>query len=179
MANHKVPSTSYLVLVGMILLVLGCVAVSSPAIAGKSVVIIIGVILVAAGVTQIVHGVGSKSWSSKALSLVLGAIAILAGLAVLAHPWLGLTVLTVIMAVYFVVEGVWKIIASFRFRPASGWLAVLASGVIGLLLGLLIWAQWPLSDLLAVGILVGIDLIGTGIALLTLAWTARGLRSAA
>ena len=76
----------------------------------------------------------------------------------LAHPWLGLAVLTLVMAVYFVVEGIWKIVASFSFRPATGWLAVLASGVIGLVLGGLIWMQWPLSGLWAVGILVGVDL---------------------
>jgi uncharacterized membrane protein HdeD (DUF308 family) len=179
MTESKVPSTSYLLLVGMVLLVFGCVAIGSPAVAGTSVVIVIGVILVAAGITQLFHGIGAKSWSSKLLSLVLGAITLLGGLAVLAHPWLGLAVLTLVMAVYFAVEGLWKIVASFSFRPASGWLAVLASGVIGLVLGVLIWMQWPLSGLWAVGILVGVDLVTTGVALLTLAWTVRCLKAAA
>ena len=178
MSDSQMPRPSYLFLVGMVLLVFGCVAVSSPAVAGTSVVIVIGVILVAAGIAQLFHGIGAKSWSSKLLSLVLGAITLLGGLAVLAHPWLGLTVLTLVMAVYFVVEGLWKIVASFTFRPASGWLAVLASGVIGLVLGLLIWMQWPLSGLWAVGILVGVDLIATGVAMLALAWTVRSLKPA-
>ncbi len=82
------------------------------------------------------------------------------------------------LAVFLVAEGVWKIIASFTFRPASGWIGMLLSGFLGLVLGGLIWAQWPVAGLLAVGILVGVDLLATGVAMIALSVTLRRLAKA-
>lgn len=178
MAEKTLPGTTYLLLMGILLLVLGCAAIASPAVAGESVVYVIGAILAVSGLAQLFHGLREPSWSGKMLGLVLGAITLLGGLAVLAHPWLGLTVLTLVLAAYFAVEGIWKIVASFSFRPAPGWLALLASGVIALLLGLLIWNQWPISGLWAVGTLVGVDLLMTGAAMLALAFTVRRVKVA-
>ncbi len=179
MAAKTAPSVNYLFLMGIVLLVFGGVAMASPAVAGTSVVLVIGAILVVSGVVQVVHGIRESSFSNKLLSLVLGAITLLAGLAVLAHPFLGLTVLTMALAFYFLVEGIWKIFISFSFRPASGWLAMFGSGVIALALGAMIWKQWPVSGLWAVGALIGVDLTITGLALLLLAVTLRRIAAAA
>jgi uncharacterized membrane protein HdeD (DUF308 family) len=81
--------------------------------------------------------------------------------------------IALLLAIFFVMEGIWKIIASFSYRPASGWLLMLASGVIALVLGLLIGRQWPLSGLWAIGVLVGVDLLMTGISMVVLASTVR------
>ena len=83
----------------------------------------------------------------------------------------GLAFLTLLLVGYFVVEGVSKIVVSFRYRPAAGWTWLLASGVLSLLFGWLIWSQWPVSGMWAVGVLVGLNLLGTGLALVTLAST--------
>ncbi len=177
MVSKVLPSANSLLLMGLGLLVLGCIAIASPAVAGTSVMFVIGAVLVISGLAQIAHGFYEPSWSGKLLSLILGVITFLGGLAVLAHPLFGLTVLTLVLAVYFVIEGFWKIIASFSLRPAAGWLAILASGLIALLLGLLIWTEWPLSGLWAVGTLVGVDLLATGIALIFLSSTVRRLQA--
>jgi len=66
------------------------------------------------------------------------------------------------------VEGIWKIIASFKFRPNPGWIWLLLGGGLSLVLGILIWNQWPLSGVWAIGMLVGIDLLTTGISLVVL-----------
>jgi uncharacterized membrane protein HdeD (DUF308 family) len=105
------------------------------------------------------------------MGLILGVITALAGIAVIGHPLFGLAFLTLLLVGYFVVEGVWKIVVSFRYKPATGWNWLLASGVLSLLLGLLIWSQWPVSGMWAVGVLVGVNLFGTGLALVTLAST--------
>jgi len=76
---------------------------------------------------------------------------------------------------FFVAEGIWKIIASFSYRPATGWLFMLLSGVLALILGVMIWRQWPLSGLWAVGILVGVDLLSTGVSMIALAATMKSL----
>jgi uncharacterized membrane protein HdeD (DUF308 family) len=81
------------------------------------------------------------------------------------------------MAIFFAVEGIWKIFASFRYRPASGWLALFASGIVALVLGLIIWRQWPISGLWAIGVLVGVNLVMTGISMIAIAMTVRRLKS--
>jgi uncharacterized membrane protein HdeD (DUF308 family) len=105
------------------------------------------------------------------MGLVLGTVSALAGIAVIGHPLFGLAFLALLLMGYFVVEGVSKIVVSFRYRPAAGWTWLLASGVQSLLFGLLIWSQWPVSGMWAVGVLVGLNLLGTGLALVTLAST--------
>jgi uncharacterized membrane protein HdeD (DUF308 family) len=140
--------------------------VLSPAVAGGAVVSVVGVILIAAGLVQIWRALQSAG-SEKVMTLILGAIAVLAGIAVVLHPLLGLAFLTLLLAVYFAAEGLWKLVAAFRYRPPAGWL--MASGLLSFVLAWLIWSQWPISGLWAVGVLVGLDLIATGAAVVTLA----------
>jgi uncharacterized membrane protein HdeD (DUF308 family) len=152
---------------GILLIVLGIVSILSPAIAGGAVVTVVGLILLVAGVVQVVRAF-QMAGSEKVLTIALGVIAALAGIAVVLHPILGLAFLTLLLVAYFFAEGVWKIIASFRYRPAAGWGWLLSSGILSLVLGWLIWSQWPLSGLWAVGVLVGVNLLGTGASLVTL-----------
>jgi uncharacterized membrane protein HdeD (DUF308 family) len=156
---------------GIVLIALGVAAVLTPAVAGSAVVIVIGFILLIAGIVTVVRGLKADAGVEKAMGLILGIITALAGITVIGHPLFGLAFLTLLLVGYFVVEGVWKIVVSFRYKPASGWKWLLASGVLSLLLGLLIWSQWPVSGMWAVGVLVGVNLFGTGLALVTLAST--------
>ena len=173
MANNESPNTGQLTLTGIVSVILGVIAIATPAVAGTAVVMVIGGVLLVAGIVQMVQGFRTESWSSKILSVILGVVTALCGLGVLGHPLLGLSFLTLLLAVFFVIEGIWKIVASFSFRPASGWLLILASGIIALVLGVLIWRQWPVSGLWAVGTLVGIDLLMTGASMIALASTIR------
>lgn len=171
MTKAKKPSVTALLIMGILTAILGVVAIGSPAVAGTAVVYIVGAIMLIAGITQIAMGIQAEGWSHKLLPLILGGVTALGGLAVLAHPVLGMEILTLILAAYFVAEGIWKVIASFSFRPAQGWLVVLFSGFITWLLGAMIWTQWPASGMWAIGILVGVDLLTTGIALISVAMT--------
>ncbi|WDI42844.1 HdeD family acid-resistance protein [Bremerella sp. P1] len=171
MAESKKPSVTFLLIMGVLTAILGVVAIGSPAVAGTAVVYIVGAIMLIAGISQVAMGLKAEGWSHKLLPLILGGVTTLGGIAVLAHPVLGMEILTLILAVYFVAEGIWKIVASFSFRPAQGWLAILFSGFITWLLGAMIWAQWPASGMWAIGILVGVDLLTTGIALIAVAMT--------
>lgn len=173
MSEASTPNTGYLMWTGIALIIFGAIAVASPAMMGTAVVIVIGVILLISGSVQLFHGIREKSWASKLLGIILGAITAICGLAVLAHPMFGLTILTLVLAIFFVVEGIWKVIVSFSFRPAPGWLAMLFSGILGFLLGFLIWKQWPLSGMWAVGILIGVDLLVTGCSMVALAMTIK------
>lgn len=171
MLSDKLPRGNWLLISGVFLVVLGLVGVLSPSVAGGAVVYIIGGLLIVTGAIQCLAGFRADSAASKITNLVQGAIAAGAGIAVLAHPFYGLAALSLVLAVFFLIDGVWKIVNSFAYRPAAGWIAVLASGLIAVLLSWMIWSQWPLSGLWAVGIMVGVDLLSTGIALIILALT--------
>ena len=179
MTDEQTVSTTPLTIMGVLSIVFGVLAIATPAVAGKAVVMIIGGVLLITGVVQIVSGLRSEGWSSKLPPLILGVIAAICGLGLLGEPWIGMKFIALLLAIFFVVEGIWKIIASFSYRPASGWLLMLASGVIALVLGLMIWQQWPVSGLWAVGILVGVNLLSTGISMVALASTVRRIRDLA
>jgi uncharacterized membrane protein HdeD (DUF308 family) len=179
MTDEQTPNIASLTLMGVLLIILGIIAIATPAVAGKTVVMVIGVVLLVGGVVQIVSGLRSEGWSGKLPPVILGVIAALCGLGLLGEPWIGMKFIALLLAIFFVLEGIWKIIASFSYRPASGWLLMLASGVIALVLGLLIWRQWPLSGLWAIGVLVGVDLLMTGTSMVVLASTVRRLRKLA
>jgi len=171
MENEKRSAIEHLQWLGIVLIALGVGAVLAPAVAGSALVIVIGLILLIAGIVPIVRELKAEASMEKAVGLTLGIITALTGIAVIGHPLFGLAFLTLLLVIYFVAEGVSKIVASFRYKPASGWKWLLASGVLSLVLGLLIWKQWPVSGLWAVGVLVGVNLLGTGLALVTLAST--------
>ena len=81
--------------------------------------------------------------------------------------------MTVLLIVYFFVEGISKIIFALNIRPFLGWVWVLLSGVIGILLGAYLWANMPVASEWVLGVLLGIQLIVEGAALAFLAWMAR------
>lgn len=168
MSSDSVPSAGKMKMLGFISIALGIIALASPAVAAGAVVFIVGLTMVAAGIPQIFHGFKGETWKDKIMPIILGTITLLAGIGVLAHPILGIGVLALLLACYFVIEGVWKIIVSFKFRPEPAWIWFLLGGILSLVLGVMIWNQAPLSGVLAVGILVGIDLLTTGISLVML-----------
>ena len=176
MNNTTAPSSGRLKTLGFISIALGIVALASPAIAANAVIIVVGLTLLASGIAQIVNGFSGDSWGDRGMPLILGAITCLGGVFILTHKFFGLGVLSLVIIIYFVVEGLWKIIASFRFRPNPGWIWFLLGGILSLLLGLLIWNQWPLSGIIAVGVLVGVDLLTTGITLVILGSAVKSLK---
>jgi uncharacterized membrane protein HdeD (DUF308 family) len=171
MGNERRSAIEILHWLGIALIALGLAAVVAPVVAGSALVIVIGFILLIAGTVPIVRELKAEASKERTIGLILGIITALAGIAVIGHPLFGLKFLTVLLVGYFVAEGVWKIVVSFRYKPAPGWKWLLASGVLSLVLGLLIWSQWPVSGMWAVGVLVGVNLLGTGLALVTLAST--------
>ena len=161
MTNHDITKTgNQIFFLGLSLMILGVLAVITPFIAGSMVVIILGIIIVLAGISSIVNS--SKS-NEKIYLIVLGLIKIICGVLIISHPILGLAFLTLLLAFYFIIEGVWKIIMSIQYRNYSIWVWLFLTGIISLLLGVMIWMQWPGSSLWIIGFLLGINLIFTGL----------------
>jgi len=173
MTRKELPQGNWLLLAGICLVILGLAAVSSPSIAGDAVIYVIGGILALTGLIQFWAGFREETIARKVTNTFQGAAVGITGIAVLAHPFYGLAALSLVLAIFFLVTGIWRIGTSFAYRPAAGWLMLLLSGVISVGLAWMIWQQWPVSGVWAVGILVGVDMISTGFALIVLAVTLK------
>jgi uncharacterized membrane protein HdeD (DUF308 family) len=148
------------------LVLMGCVVAASPFFAGDAWALVVGAILLLAGIVKLREG---NQGSGRLLTRVLGMITLLAAVIVLGHTILGPGLMTLLLVTYFGADGLWKIIQSFRYMSAPGWLWLLGSGAFSWLLGVLIWSQWPVSGKSAAAILIGANLISTGIALIMFA----------
>lgn len=158
---------------GWVVLIAGVLALMSPLVSGMTIAIMVGVLMMVAGVTRLIDAFqGGGFWSG-----LLGVISAVAGLVVVIHPALGLASITMVLIVYFLVLGVSEIIGAFQFRPEQGWGFLLFSGMVSVLLSYMIWSQWPLSGAWAVGVLVGIQLIFSGITMITLGSAVKRLAS--
>ena len=89
------------------------------------------------------------------------------------QPGMALASLTLVLAIYFLVDGLVMLFAAFSVKPARGWGWLLFNGIITLLLGLLIFGQWPLSGAWAIGILVGVRLLFAGMTMIALGSSGR------
>jgi len=91
----------------------------------------------------------------------------------LGRPVFALLSLTILLAAYFFVAGIFEIVFAFQLKPEKGWGWMLTSGAMSLLLGIMIWRQWPVSGAWAIGILVGIKLLFAGMTMISVGSAAR------
>jgi len=163
------PNGNILMITGIFLLMFGGLILLSPLTSGEVVVQIVAAVLFVTGVLRLAYAVKTVRRIEKIGSFALGTAII--GLAVLVwlSPELGSAVLTALLAVFFLVHGLWKISAAFHYRQFAVWGWILLSGIFSLLFAWLMWQQWPLSGAWAIGILVGLDLLLTGIVSIMLA----------
>jgi len=150
-----------LMAIGVVLIILGTLMLVAPVLAGIMSILVIGAIMVAAGVVICARGFKGISLMSRVTWLLVGIVTLVCGLFVIAHPLFGLGFMTILLAVYFFTDGIVKLAAAFRYSYGRGWL--ITSGLLSLLLAYFIWVSWPLSGQWAVGVLVGVNFIFTGI----------------
>jgi len=158
---------------GVLLIVFGMLAVGSPFIAALAVNVVIAWLIVLAGAVHLIvafhaHGTGSLIWK-----LLVGLAYLFFGAYLIMHPVLGVASLTLVLASLFLIEGVLDIVLFFRMRSVQGSSWVLVDGVITLLLGLMIYLRWPSSSVWAIGTLVGVSMIISGIARVMLSLAVR------
>jgi uncharacterized membrane protein HdeD (DUF308 family) len=158
---------------GIAIAIAGVLALLSPFIAGLSVAIAVGVLLIVSGVSRLFLAFRLGSFGVGLLVFVLGVLSIVIGGYMVSRPGMALATLTIVLAVYFFVHGVFEIIWAFRLRPIKGWGWTLFSGVAALVLGIMIWRQFPMSGVWAVGTLAGIHMIFGGSSVTSICSAAR------
>ena len=171
-------NSGFLIFLGILTVIFGVVAIGSPLITGVAVSVFVGFLLLASGVAQIVHALKSKQWGTGFWGTVIGLLSVVAGLLMIFRPMVGLVTMTILLAIYFLVDGISEIIAAFKIKPDQGWGWLLFNGIVAVLLGIMIWRQWPVSGAWAIGILVGIHILITGWSMIILGTGARRVAGA-
>jgi uncharacterized membrane protein HdeD (DUF308 family) len=160
---------AFLLAMGIVLMVLGAVAVGSSFIATLATVVVFGILLVIGAILQVVTALWGRSWKGFFLQLLAGVLYLIAGVFMIQNPLEPAVGLTFLVAVCLAVGGTLRIVLSLMER-FDGWGWALLNGVVSLLLGAAIWSQWPLSGLRFIGLFVGIEMILSGVS-----WVMVGL----
>ncbi len=147
---------------GIILIVAGTLALLSPFVAGVSITILVGAMLAVSGIGQSVLAFKTGAFGRGLMVFVVGVLMAIAGFYMMNQPLAGLATLTIILMSYLLATGALEIIVAFQLKPANGWGLQLFNGIVTLLLGILLWRQFPLSGAWAIGILLGIKMIFSG-----------------
>ena len=168
-------NSGMVITLGVILLIIGTLAIFSPLVAGLSIAITVGVLLIVGGISQLFFAFKATSFGRGIWVFILGALTVFIGIAMVGQPDAALATLTLFLAAYFIVEGIFEIIWAFQIKPVKNWGWTLFSGIISLLLGIMIWRQFLLSGAWAIGILVGIKLIFSGWTLIAFGAAAKSV----
>jgi uncharacterized membrane protein HdeD (DUF308 family) len=162
---------------GIVMLVLGCLALAEPVIASVAVDIYIGWLFLFSGVLGLVAMFSARDASAFFWILLTAALSLAVGILLIWKPSEGTVSLTLVLTAFLIAEGAFQVGTSFSYRnvfPDSwGWL--LASGITDLVLAGLIICFWPQSASWTLGIIVGVNLITTGLAILVTAIEVRNV----
>jgi uncharacterized membrane protein HdeD (DUF308 family) len=164
-----------LMTVGVLAIVIGCIAILVPAVASVGTAIFIGWILLVAGAFMVAAAFSAHSIGTVVLRLLWAVVTVVVGVWLIVEPHNGTLTLTLVLGIYFLFMGLTRIAVAFAARGQQGAGLVGLSGAAGLLIGILVLAEFPSSADWAIGLLVGIDLIFAGWTLTSVASVGRDL----
>jgi len=159
--------------VGIIFIILGISAIAMPFAAAMALEQILGWIFLIGGIISGVHAFKTKGTSVFIIKLLGSIVYLAAGILLLFYTLQGVLTLTLLLAVFLFISGVFKIILAMQFKGMSNWGWMFLSGLIALLLSGLIWSQWPYSAAWIIGLMVGIDFLFGGFSLTMLSAAIR------
>jgi uncharacterized membrane protein HdeD (DUF308 family) len=152
----------WIVALGVVYLIAGFIALGSVVMATVASVFVVGVMMIVAGVAEIISAFQCKGWGKFLIWALLGVLYIVAGFITFENPLFAAAVLTLMLGVALMASGVVRIFLAFSMKRESPWIWVLLSSLITLLLGVMILAHWPVSSVYVLGIFLGIDLVMAG-----------------
>lgn len=168
-------------LIGAITLLGGIFALLNPFAATLAATTLAAWIFLFAGVLQIVGLFRTDGWGARLWGLILALAFIWLGITVLADPLRGVISLTLVAGIMFLATGIAKVIFAFRIRGSGYFMLTLLSGLVSLALGIMVFTNFPQSAAVVLGVLLAVELIATGITLVSFAFLLRNspLRGAA
>jgi len=156
---------------GILISILGLLALANPILTAIAATLIFGWLFVVGGVFRIVYAFQTRQAGHFELKAFVGILSLVAGLLLVTNIVQGVQTLTLILGLSIFFQGVVQTFLAFQIRPAPSWGWILFGGILSVILGILIGAQWPSSARWAIGLLVGVTLLfdGAWIALFSLA----------
>jgi uncharacterized membrane protein HdeD (DUF308 family) len=164
----------WLLILGIALVIVGCLAIGSSFIATLTTVIVLGILFLAGGIVDIVSAFWAHCWRGFWLSLLAGILYVVLGFLLIQHPVAMAAGFTLVLAAAFMVGGLFRIISAL-VDHFHGWGWILLNGVVTLVLGIMIWRQWPDSALWVIGLFVGIDMVFAGWSWIMMALAVRSV----
>ena len=165
----------WIVALGIIYLLVGVLALYSVVTATVASVFVVGIMMLIAGVAEVVNAFQLKSWGKFFLWVILGVLYIVAGFVTFENPLLVAALLTLVLGAALVASGIMRIILAFNMKEGTPWIAVVFSGIVTFLLGVIILAHWPVSSLYILGLFLGIDLVFAGVGWIGVGISLKGL----
>lgn len=166
-------SSGLVVFLGILLIICGIISMVAPAISGVVVTLWVGSFMIVGGIFQIFFGLKGHGWGVKTFMIIFGILAIMVGGMLIKNPVAGTLSITLVIAIYFVMDAIMSLIAAFTVDKNRGWL--IFNGIMSLILGVMIAKNWPLSGGWAIGTLVGIKMVFTGWGMVFVGDSTRGL----
>jgi len=160
----------WIVALGIVYVVAGFIALGSVMTATVASVLVVGVMMIVAGVAELINAFQIKTWGKFLVWALLGVLYIVAGFVTFDNPVFAAVLLTLVLGASLVVSGIMRLVLAFSMKRETPWIWVAISAVVTLLLGLLILARWPVNSVYILGLFLGIDLLMAGAG-----WIALGL----
>ncbi len=155
-----------------LMVVAGLVAFVYPLYSSVALAAFLGWMLIFAGVVQVISLIGATKVPHFWLQLVSAVLSVIIGFLFVRNPGVAVGTLALLLIVFFMVEGMSKVVFSLTVRPLANWGWVLASGVLGVLIALYLLSN-PTLSLVMLGLFIGVQLISEGVAIGSMAWQAR------
>jgi uncharacterized membrane protein HdeD (DUF308 family) len=165
-------SRGWLIAGGILSIFVGFLAMGSPLFFSVVLAQFLGIFALVSGVISLCVAIFSKQVTHRLLEALLAVIRIVAGFVLLRCIVSSLAVITLIFAIYLIVEGIFLIIGAFKMRQHYGWVWTLINGIAAVVLGVMVYNRWPSNSVWVLGMLYGINSIFWGVSLLTLGFGA-------
>lgn len=163
----------WILVLGIFFLVLGFLGLGSLFALTLASAFVFGILIIVGGVAQFLHALKCKGWKSVAFHVLIAVLYVVGGVFVLQDPLAASVILTWVLAAVLVCVGTLRIIMAFQMKSSGSWVVPLLGGIISIVLGGIILAQWPLSGLFVIGLFVAIELIVNGWSYIFIALAAR------
>ena len=157
---------------GVVMSLLGFWAIGSSFVATIFSMITTGIVLSAAGLVQIIHGLWAHKWKGLFLSMLLGVLYVVTGAICVTNPEASAITLTLLIGAFCLTGGIIRMGAAMILR-FSYWGWTFFNGLVTFILGLMIVSQWPISGLWVIGLFIGVDILLAGLSLVALSLSAR------
>ena len=172
-------ATTWSIVLSVLMIIAGILAIASPYYAGLAITVVVGWLLLISAVLHLIYAFRGGRATAVIWEILLAIVYALIGFYVLANPRIGLASLTFAIAFYLFVEAILEFALSYQLRNESGAGWILVDGIITMILAFLIWANWPNSSVWAVGVIVGVSMLFSGITRVMITSTVRRITTTA